>query len=576
MNDSKILTDDMAKVNLKMREIEKEIKELEQKQKEIITSDQAQKDKVADQQHAILEQKQRNVEFQEENEKKQEKFEAEREQMVNQKQALEQKIKQRTGDYKKLIYQNRAFEKDIKILVRQIQDCKKQQNADAKAVTRSSTEKGKIDMGLQVITEEADQIRMIHDRLMLRLEQERSRVVEVEENLNMQCDLLKKQVKEESHARIILQARIQSETTDFGKKKIESEKKRAKILKTKEEIEKVIDQVQSQVAKLTAVHDKRIKVIEGMKSLLEQVATKRAEMEEKLKNEIATMQPEEEQLKIDLTSILSEQDNMSGNDAAMSKKMEDMEASMIMMRRVITATKNTIEIVMEELDELTIQRDSSLGREESLKGMLTQMKERSSADEQAFGDRMEDRGQFLENTQEHLKRALVENKRLAAEYLRLQNLHINSRMEFTGCYEKNENSTDNLKDTEVICSLHARLHEAMKSYYRLRGLQTRAGLSRFEQMNQSNSKKLAGIEDELKISLKNIESFLSDGHAQVDVTRTAVGTEDTSLTDTKTVQLKSAPPRCAVANISKQAPLKLPHRGRGVPPSKIERVIAGK
>lgn len=57
----------------------------------------------------------------------------------------------------------------------------------------------------QIIKEETDQTRTIHDKLLSKLNQERGKAEEIEESLSLNCEALKKQVKEESRARTILQ-----------------------------------------------------------------------------------------------------------------------------------------------------------------------------------------------------------------------------------------------------------------------------------------------------------------------------------------------------------------------------------
>lgn len=56
-----------------------------------------------------------------------------------------------------------------------------------------------------MIKEETDQTRLIHEKLLLRLDQARGKAAEIEENLITQSVMLKKESKDENHARVILQ-----------------------------------------------------------------------------------------------------------------------------------------------------------------------------------------------------------------------------------------------------------------------------------------------------------------------------------------------------------------------------------
>ena len=61
---------------------------------------------------------------------------------------------------------------------------------------------------MQVIREETEGNRAIHNKLLLALDQEREKAIEVEDSMSMQVEALKKSNKEENHARVILQVSI--------------------------------------------------------------------------------------------------------------------------------------------------------------------------------------------------------------------------------------------------------------------------------------------------------------------------------------------------------------------------------
>ena len=59
-----------------------------------------------------------------------------------------------------------------------------------------------------MIRQETEENRGIHHKLMVGLEQERERAIEIEDNLTLQVETLKKSNKEENHGRMILQVCI--------------------------------------------------------------------------------------------------------------------------------------------------------------------------------------------------------------------------------------------------------------------------------------------------------------------------------------------------------------------------------
>ena len=64
-----------------------------------------------------------------------------------------------------------------------------------------------------------------------------------------------------------------------------------------------------------------------------------------------------------------------------------------------------------------------------------------------------------------------------------------------------------------MCDLHARLHEALKCYYKLRGIQTKATLSRFERMAGQSNIKLQNVQGSLEVATRNVALFLKANNA---------------------------------------------------------------
>ena len=73
-------------------------------------------------------------------------------------------------------------------------------------------------------------------------------------------DSLRKQVKEETHSRTVLQARIASDTSDLAKQQIEAKKKKAKVSKKAFELEQIVSRILADVKVLREKHAERQKV----------------------------------------------------------------------------------------------------------------------------------------------------------------------------------------------------------------------------------------------------------------------------------------------------------------------------
>ena len=58
--------------------------------------------------------------------------------------------------------------------------------------------------------------------------------------LQSTVDSLKKQLKEETHNRTVLQARITADTTDLAKRQVEAKKKKAKVTQKATEMDEIV------------------------------------------------------------------------------------------------------------------------------------------------------------------------------------------------------------------------------------------------------------------------------------------------------------------------------------------------
>lgn len=77
--------------------------------------------------------------------------------------------------------------------------------------------------------EEASKVDALHNNLTETLVNFREETSTIEDSLRVTADALKKQLKDEAHARTVLQARIAADNTDLQKTSVESTKKREKV-----------------------------------------------------------------------------------------------------------------------------------------------------------------------------------------------------------------------------------------------------------------------------------------------------------------------------------------------------------
>jgi len=422
-------------------------------------------------------------------------------------------IQEKTKDLQRVLKCNKTSQKEIHNLRRRMEASEKQKTADIKAVKRALDEREKVSSELEVIREETEENRTIHHKLLLALDQEREKAIEVEDSMSMQVEALKKSNKEENHARVILQARINAESSDLVKRKEESEKRKYKLTKAKEDVLDIVSTINNQVEKLDVKHKERVEALEALNKLLGQLSDKHSEMEKGWNNKIEELTPIELQLKESLSDLGSKVKEMDDISQTLNKKLSDMASSSIMMNRLLLSNQNAIQELNDEIAELQIQLDSGQGLEMTLRQSLSSVQERSKCQHEKHSTLKEGREKTLIRLKEEVVTALNENQTVAEEYIQLQSQHMNRKNQFLSSYEKSLIAQEKLSDKENLCELHGRLHEALKCYYQLRGIQTKATLSRFERMAFQSNVKLQNVQTSLEVATKNVSAFLKANNA---------------------------------------------------------------
>lgn len=428
-------------------------------------------------------------------------------------------IQSKTKELQRILKCNKSSQKEISNLKRRIDASEKQKIADIKSVKRALEEREKVMAELEVIKEETEENRGVHNKLLVTLEQEREKAIEIEENLSLQVDGLKKSNKEENYARVILQARINAESADLIKRREEAELKKEKLLKARKDVNLVVTTVNAQVTKLEEKYKERLDALDALNKLIDQLSEKHQQMETNWNNKIKQLEPKELELKDSISNLNEKENEMEATTAVLNKKLGDMSSSSIMMNKLLLANQNAIDELNDEIDELQIQLDSGQGLETALRESLQKVEERSLDNSKRHIFQKQCRTETLHILKEQVDLALQMNREVAMVYIKLQNNHIDQKNQFLSVYEKSLIAHDSLVDKENLCELHTRLHEAMKCYYQLRGIQTKAGLSRFDQMTHASNKKLENVQKSLEVATSNITAFLkanntTHGHIQ--------------------------------------------------------------
>ncbi|KAL9979922.1 hypothetical protein ACROYT_G008441 [Oculina patagonica] len=510
-------THTMNDIRNTLRENAEQLVILEGREERIKALEATQQDKVQRLREKIVEQEAEHIKLVNENNKLKADKQITQASMESENTKLEHEIKNASKKLRELTSRIKETKLEITSLNKKLEQCAKQKIADEKAVKRAEQEMEKIDEQMEVSKEETKKVEVLHTDLVETLVVKKEEVMGVEESLKTTADALKKQLKDEAHARTVLQARITSDTQDLAKTHVDSKKKREKATQRAEEIVKLVDHVKDQVSKLEKIHNERLETIAQLDKILDKVGQQHNEMETKFQSEIAELRPKEEELKKETMELTKRLDHITWKSEMMEKKMADMESSSQMMNKVIATTQENINDLTEEMTELKIQIETGFETEQDLKKSLQQLEERTRRGKESHETHMLERNQVLTTNQGGVKTALMENKKLAIVYQRLQNTLLNNRAALLRLVERRVNNEGSLKDHRELYVLQGRMRQALEYFYRLRGLQSKADIAEFELKCIDNGDKLVTLQSEMMRIIEHINRFLEANNAAHDV-----------------------------------------------------------
>ncbi|RMX48295.1 hypothetical protein pdam_00014726 [Pocillopora damicornis] len=490
---------------------------LERREERIKALEATQQDKVQRIREKIVEQEAEHIKLVDENNKLKTEKQITQASMESENSKLELEIKNASKKLKDLTRRIKESKAENSKLNMKLEQCAKQKIADEKAVKRAQQEMEKIEEQMEVSKEETKKVEVLHDNLSEVLVVKKEEVMGIEESLKTTADALKKQLKDEAHARTVLQARITSDTQDLAKTHVDSKKKREKATQRAEEMVKLVDHVKDQVSKLEKIHNERQETIAQLNKILDKVKQQYNDMESKFQGEISELLPKEEELKKETMELTKRLDHITWKSEMMEKKMADMESSSQMMNKVIATTQENINDLNEEMTELKIQIETGFETEQGLKKSLQQLEERINRSKDNHEKHMEERDQVLTTNQRGVKTALSENKKLAIVYQRSQNTLLNNKAALLRLVERRVNNEDSLKDHRELSALQGRMRQALEFFYRLRGLQSKADIADFELRCIKNGDKLTTLQSEMMRVIEHINRFLEANNAAHDV-----------------------------------------------------------
>ncbi|XP_071807760.1 coiled-coil domain-containing protein 178-like [Asterias amurensis] len=423
---------------------------------------------------------------------------------------LESESKRKLAELRGRQQRCRQMSMEIEDTEQNLKDCSRQKVADGKNVERIKREMIKVDTQLGVVDEEFEKIKVINTAVRNKLIGEEDKAQMMEDTLQGTSDSLRKQVKEETHSRTVLQARIASDTSDLAKQQIEAKKKKAKVSKKAFELEQIVSRILADVKVLREKHAERQKTIAELEEARADLKTKHEETESTLIGIINEIKPKCEELKKQILDLTKRLDYMGYRSDLINRKLLDMAKSQGFMLKVITSTEETIAELSENLEEITIQLNSGQKQQDGLKDSLSEVTQRIQEGGSQHLEHMKARSEVLEKLEIDLKECLRQNKTLAHQYRLKQQEHLKVKEKFLDGLEGRISLESSLKDHKQLSGLQFRLHHALVRYYHIRGLFNKNELMRFDEMSAENAHRIQTLQGDMDNAIDTISHFLTD------------------------------------------------------------------
>ncbi|XP_033123693.1 coiled-coil domain-containing protein 178-like isoform X2 [Anneissia japonica] len=391
----------------------------------------------------------------------------------------------------------------------------KQKVANTKNSERIRREFEKVDTQLKVVDEEFEKIKVIHTAMKNKLSGEEDKARLTEDNLQGTSDTLRKQLKEETHSRTVLQARIASDTTDLQKQRVEARKKKAKVSKKATELENAVAVILAEVKELRQMHSEKVQANQRLQAAIANSKKQTLDVNENLKSTIGRLKPNKKKLETENLNKAKHLDHMQYRTDLINNKLDEMEQSAKYMNRVITTTEDVICELAEEMNEISIKLETGQKMQDGLKSSLDDISQQIDDRKTRHGDHMRERHKVLYDLEIQLHGRLTENKKLASEYRAKQQRMYSIKSKLMNHFEDRIKMESSLKDHKQLNGLQTRLHNMLIQYYKIRGMYNENELARFEEISAINSSRILDIKEDMDTCISTISKFLLD---QVDGT----------------------------------------------------------
>ncbi|PAA54657.1 hypothetical protein BOX15_Mlig015820g2, partial [Macrostomum lignano] len=395
-----------------------------------------------------------------------------------------------------------------------LKDCERQKVDDEKNLARMEAELERTQEEMERILEEFGKVAQEHSNVAKKLESEEKKVMFVEDSLKATITQLQKQVEDEIATRERLIVRIETDTRDLGKSKVEAKVKKAKLKKMSEKMEVLVSQMRQKVAKLRAESAEKCAVADALQRELDDLLEERRQTEARLDGRIGELRPKHEAEKAEVDRLVARLAEIGEQIEMMNKKIRDIYDQTGMIKRTQMKFTDAIRMLEDQMQQLTHELSKSTRSDDSLKAQLAAVQARMASRADEHRRLQENRRETQRQLESEYRAALEENRRLAGDYRARQNEVFRMKEDLLDLLNEILRREEAVRDLKQGKRLQEKTHFALKTYLRYKQQLTELQMDDMQSRGRENLHKTQILDSEIHRNLDGITSFLT---SQMDV-----------------------------------------------------------
>lgn len=393
-------------------------------------------------------------------------------------------------------------------LLRKIERCDKTAADSEKAIKRMNKQIANAEASMNALLDESSKAQLVNAMIRDKLQEEKERISQVEDAIKVTVETLRKQVRDEIHTRNTLNARITTDSSELVKSQGEAVQRKEKLSTAIVDLEESIKVVLGKVEDLRGVYSARREVQVALEAEIEEVLAKRAAAERSFTEARDLMTPALEKLKEEKAKLDKQIERMQWQMGQMEKKCEEMEASIRIMLKSLASQEGAASRSKVDLSEYSLQLEATEKINAELQRSLDSIIDRIERNKHDHTVLVKERHVSLSKTKEVMKAELAENSKLASCYRRIQNEHFELKNKVMDLYDEQNRLEAAIKDVKQLSGLQARMHIALETYYKYRGLYNSAELGRVSVESLTSAVRVGELQTAFDESLSSVAEFL--------------------------------------------------------------------